>query len=345
MNAVDAAEDLLKIGRQLQAIERTLCLSPALAGPPSGWQALFADPTVRLEELLARHSTPSGTARVAGHQPPATPIDWPMATSPAAQSNDKQRDAGANLRQPQRQTPAAGTNLPYLGVAPSGQGIQLARDHTALQSIVNANLHSTSHSQPAVTNQDGDRHAQLQSAAGGQTGPAARQLRSGTYDAVVALSSGPGDMRNAGAHGDQTPEASPAHQRSAMSATGPSLRSLEPGAHASAQTPGVDLAHGAISADSNEVAPASIEGGAVAQWGHSAPIWPDDVNIGQPGTERAGPWHGAQPASSAPSQEEGGMIRTEHTVNTGLLHPVQVEQILDAFNERLELLLLRAYGP
>lgn len=350
MNAVEAAEQLIRLGRQVQRQEGRLLLpvAPLLLAPVP--DRLLADPLAALEDLLAAASGAppplAATPRQRGPQRrgPQDASPFARASQPAA---PRQGEAGAERDvSPWRPVPAALAE-PVPGPVPGpGQEraaspgalagpeaasppapVRLAQRQSTLLHILRANVGEAE--APAAGEQAGDRLPP-------------RPLRLGAAQA---------EAQQAGAQQAGTAPLPPAggYLPAASTAAGAAAWGAAP----------ADLPAGA--------APGAMEIAMLTGWGGGAlppaeaagssalprPAWPLSQEAGAAGAAvgwqvEAAAGAGRTVGLPAPAASEAGPEEVwAGTAGAFLDRPLsaaQIEQVLAALDERLELLLLRTYG-
>jgi hypothetical protein len=128
MNAVEAVERLAEIGRRMQARELGLQQPLAALHLAGEWEKVLVDPVTALSVLLGNAGDGQGRAEVVGSEtaarPPA-PFQWEKEHTPGVDESPARRGEADGVRG-NEMSPAA--------------GVRLARQHASLLGILNANL-------------------------------------------------------------------------------------------------------------------------------------------------------------------------------------------------------------
>lgn len=341
MTIVDLAEQLQAIGRQLQTTERRLSRLPAVLEFPPALRQLLTDPLARLTDLLQPFvSWPAP-------QPPPdelTPALAPSRRSPPAAQPSRDLQGGQPLpaaaactgwgpqwspdrreHTPALPIPSAAVDVPMprwstasagLQTAPPPQGTRLTRERAALLSILQSSVAPTGEPS-AVTGADGVLAPPT--GTGAAAGAAHIPHRDTAAEPIVAAA----QAREGGA---------PATPR--LAATGNALWLSTAAAEQTAQRPGLQPGTGSAIQRSPE---RPVRADAAAEnfltvpslaLDHPYPLAPSTPNLDTllhpPGGD------------ATSGQEIVGPSQA--------LTAVQLEQIMQALVERLELTLLRAYG-
>lgn len=351
MNPVDAAEELLAVGRRLQALERQLRQPVVALAAVGAWRELAADPVARLADLLAPYANPAHAP-----QPPV----------PARASSPYRREA----------RPAAphGVSLAATVLPGEMDGVVPTDRFQFAESGVRDAAGESSWDRPEMS--DPQRPAE-------PVQPDGVRLTRAPSSLLAILQS---NVRPP----DQGSGAPPSSSASGRAATWPALLT-EPGAHRpvgghatiSGNRPAAPIAPPPENPGRAQASPWVWNGGRSAGQAEAAEAdmkFPAaDVPPAADFGEQDGGWPvhgGAQPAivQPPPARNEGGFelpnrattgaadsggnlswpaalpppddgaIWQEPTTTTSALSAEQIDQILDALDERLELMLLRMYG-
>ncbi len=349
ITGTDATARLAALGRRLLAREQRLRRPAAPLQRPLLWVQLFVDPLAVLEARLAAPGAPAAAAGQGAEADRAAPgFAWPAAPPPVpAAPPPRTADAGPNAEAGPPVSPPAPAQSSALPPA----GLRLTRDQTALQAILHANLGP----EPPA---DGRRETGPETtaapalpafpfvadtpAAVSQTGWLAQSAQTGAArrsdTAVQPASVGEEGQTAAGA-------ASPAAQTQVGAAAPPANGQAHPGGgHMSAwprqeQTLAQAVHAAALPGEPLHGTPFSRPGAAARRLedqgaGASTAVGPALAPPAAPvnwGTATAPP-------------PDVGLVWAEDEPAASPLSSAQINQVLTALDERLELLLLRMYG-
>jgi hypothetical protein len=386
MNAVDAAEQLMAVGRRLQALERQLQRPVVPLASGGVWGELAADPVARLSDLLAScaNQTPASLPPVPSRASP--PYRWearPAASRDASPSTTVPPEEVVGIAPPERfpfadETPRGMTRR-FPGDAPTisdlahaaepsqPDGVRLTRAPSSLLSILQSNLRPTDQANATPPSSgSGTESPRLGAQAepgelrpvGGNTAisgnrPADRaaQQSSGDPARAQALFWARNDSR---AGGQAEPLESPVHlgedvfpasEGFVESGEGwPSRGDMHP---APLRPPSPVYAEARFD-PLHRSATASVDSGSVLRWPAFPPpiddgaIWWEPASTANHPSGDGAIWREPTSATNHPSDD--GAIWQEPASTTSHLSDEQIDQILDALDDRLELMLLRMYG-
>lgn len=370
MNAVEAVEQLGTLGRKLQAREVGLLQPVAPLRQAAEWEKVLGDPVVALSQVLGAAGGGQVRAKEAADEPegsisslPLAPFRWeedrpPVGSGvPTARSGSSSGQSGAPL--------------------PAG-GVRLARRQTSLLGILNANLEDRVYAQAddqshaaALTGtvRPEDRPAARDPSPAASRDPLARwgAVRGDLGEPIVSSPLvGQDEVRQAGGQarlrgGLLQDEAESLD--GAASLTGPGAVSDRPGGTvgqrlASDGEAGMNVA-GYVSLPQH--GPESVvraggrresAAGAVDGLHSDMPVARDGDPVSLPGglhgqarpERQAADWNGWQQSADLAPSARDSVWAADDTPGERPLSMAQIEQVLAALDERLELGLLRMYG-
>ena len=383
MNAVEAVEQLVVMGRRLQAREvglqqPSLRLQTALR-QAANWEKVIGDPVAVMSQVLGAAGAGPVRAREAESAPdepvsflPVAPFRWEEDRPPAGSEISSWRSGSGRAQGGAQSSAPAGGSEPRVETAAS---VRLARRQTSLLGILNANLENRATAEPgaqgraAALTGDGRPEGRTNGPLDGQDDSPAEPREplarwgavsvEATEGAVSSPFAGPAEVRQSSeratllASGLRQEEAEfwdggvalptgqgrtsgwPDGERAAEMSVGghDSLPQHEPEAAVRPEAGlGVEGGRGltrrtAAGRDGEPVAlPAFLHGqvrsaGQAGDWGD----WQQNTDI-------------------APPAPDGVWAAANDTQGERPLSMAQIEQVLAALDERLELMLLRMYG-
>lgn len=353
MNAVEAAQQLMQVGRQMQALEQRLRMPLAALYVDEKWRELLVDPGTRFAELLAMYDSPPPAAQSSDPAHPVASFPWqnaPEITSTPA--IEWERPDGQIAATPMVKPAPHADVLPVASTldhpqppSSSPTSRRLTRDRSSLLSILNANLQADTQSRSSIA---GTEAVPLSSSRYQLHQPQAlSRPQLGTH----AIS---GQVDRPHTHpADDQPDAGrllvePVHRPAEMGSSALAATTLrqsgqrtEPSS-SSTQHP-LDFRPVSDEAqalrheprEANDFQPVADEVGRGWTQGKVMP------NASQP---RPVPSAEAYSVSDRPPVVEDDPNWPAATSATPPLSSAQIDQILDALDERLELMLLRMYG-
>ncbi|MBV7336005.1 hypothetical protein KFU94_48770 [Chloroflexi bacterium TSY] len=355
MNAVEAAEQLIMVGRQMQALEQRLHISIVDQETWKIWHELLMDPAERLAALLtvdysARSAPQSADS---GHSAPFFPLDTQTATMSPADLDQNRRSARVNATDMRWSTPAEDAhsspstpNHLSQPSTPTTPSVRLTRDRSSLLSILNANVRADS--QPVLQTAEIQPTLPLTSQAPQVAATARPDVRStetrtdlqgtpaGDNSQIDHLTQWVTEQTTVTEHPASTQDTPPYNEL--VSHTSAAISEPESQEEFRTETNIVRSA-GGLDADM-DINAVDIRDDSTNQQAHHttpvhAPQRPSTISADAQSTNTT-TWSAATPMYGT------GSTRPDPT-NTPL-SDAQIEQILNALDERLELMLLRTYG-
>lgn len=369
MNAVEAVEQLGTMGRKLQAREMGLRQPVAALRQAAEWEKVLDDPLAALAQVLGaagggqvRAKKAAGELEAPGSSLPLAPFRWDEDRPPAGSEMQGGRSGFASESSPRIASGISGGQRSAAEPAPGpAGGIRLARRQTSLLGILNANL------EDRVYAQAGDQGGAAPTGEARPAGPQAGWDESPTVPqgplvrwsavpleprgaAVPAPFAGQDDVRQAArTGGGQEGEADSsdggvAVERSfagdapagmnvwgyvSLPQHGPESTGQQSGGRRESAAGMRDDPPSGVPAARNEE-PASPRGGLHSQ-----------ARTGQQPVD----WNGwPQNADGTSPAQDGAWTKTDDIPVERPLSMAQIEQVLAALDERLELGMLRMYG-
>ena len=380
MNAVEAAEQLITVGHQMQQLEQHLCTPMVDLATWVTWHNLLIDPADRLADLLTieqpPHSAPPSVNSV--YSPTAFPWDTPPAiASPpminqpkldvpvveATHTADMTRASLTDDYPSDTHTPSHLTQPPQ----PATPRLRLTRDRSSLLSILNANVQSrspsasssalppsdtqstlpptkqtssaelsnSSHVQPSDENIDVYHN---RSGNDSQVGDSQHHIIEQPKRAIVSASTESASTQSTPARNEMQPDDFMAQQEMAQTES-PSVTAVNASPAEMPNINGIDT-----NLESRTDRNPGNDNNALADRRESN-ISPG--NLSQQSDIQA---INHQNGQHGPTQADTGSINVENTMpptpidKSPPLSDAQIEQVLNALDERLELMLLRTYG-
>jgi hypothetical protein len=369
MSAVDLAKQLMVIGRQLQAMEQRLTHPSNAPTLPLALQQLLTDPLARLSGLIqplanwpvpqptsddsARGLAPSQRSPHASELRVGSRVERPQpaANTPTGWGEPYSSSARGEATQPFSSTPEpmpvwsgrTGEARKTPPVTP-GQGARLTREASALLSILQLNMAhpaepptgtapggmlATGPGAGAVA--DSGHAARARSAAARGLLPPVPNLAEPQVSPTVKNTSMVTHGQDDGTTTTPLLEIAPSHERT------PATRNLSDRLYLPQAALGAELSPQSVF----PLPPEEGERGSV--WASSEiPLTPALPQREREATGVAGP---AAPLIMGPMPPVDAIFPPQLAdPSHGLLHAAQLEQVMEALADRLELMLLRAYG-
>jgi hypothetical protein len=381
MNAVEAVEQLGVLGRKLQAREMDLQYPVMALRQPADWEKVLGDPVTALSQLLGAAGGGPVRAKEAVGEPeapvsslPLAPFRWEEDRPPAGRGISTRR-SGFGTGQSGDTGSGSGSSS-----GPAG-GMRLARRQTSLLGILNANLEDRTHAgvgeQSRAAALTGDvrperRSAARDVAAADLSGPAARWSAAPSSFAQDEMWQSSGQAAHSIADSQQ--DEGDYQDRGVASLTGQGMVSDRPSGGPNAVTgaggsslPGEGDVTAGVNVWGYESLPQRGQEGAARPYrrldpedrreaAHGTPVERGDesnspqapaplVLQGQARAEgQAGDGSSWQQNTDVAPVQDGVWAAADDRQEERPLSMAQIEQVLSALDERLELMLLRMYG-